>query len=136
MNTMEDLRREVASRMRASLHGREIDMVEQVTPELPHMLGITPLNKIHDPKNEEMTLLDPQHHFWQQYEDDPMEKVRVDLPDQSTYNVSFYGKGKVTVHGRNIPPETQVDVLRYITNEVVSNLKISSFQKKLGGNYQ
>ncbi len=70
MNTMEDLRREVASRMRASLHGREIDMVEQVTPELPHMLGITPLNKIHDPKNEEMTLLDPQHHFWQQYEED------------------------------------------------------------------
>jgi len=45
-------------------------MVEQVTPELPHMLGITPLNKIHDPKNEEMTLLDPQHHFWQQYEED------------------------------------------------------------------
>jgi hypothetical protein len=74
--------------------------------------------------------------FWQQYGEDPMEKVRVDLADQSTYNVSFYGKGKVTVHGRNIPPETQLDVLRYITDEVVSNLEIGSFQKKLGGDYQ
>jgi hypothetical protein len=55
--------------MRAAMHGREIDMVEQVKPELPHMLGITPLNKIHDPKNEEMTLLDTNHHFWQEYEE-------------------------------------------------------------------
>lgn len=70
MNTMADLRREVANRCRAALHGREIDMVEQAKPRLPHMLGITPLGKIHDPNNEEMTLLDPQHHFWQEYEED------------------------------------------------------------------
>lgn len=56
--------------MRAALHGREIDMVEQVKPRLPHMLGITPLGKVHDPNNEEMTLLDPQHHFWNEYEED------------------------------------------------------------------
>ena len=74
--------------------------------------------------------------IWHQYENDPMEKVRVDLPDQTTYNVSFYEKGKVTVHGRNIPEDIQVEVLQYITEEVVSNLDIDSFQKKLGGEYQ
>ncbi|MFB6245003.1 MAG: hypothetical protein ABEJ03_01520 [Candidatus Nanohaloarchaea archaeon] len=74
--------------------------------------------------------------FWQQYEKEPLEKARVDLPDQSTYNVSFYEKGKVTVHGQQIPPDVQVDVLRYITDEVVSNLDIDSFQKKLGGDYR
>lgn len=66
-NTMEDLRREVATRLRNSLHGREIDMLEGVRPRLPHMLGITPLNKVHDPKNEEGTLLDTTHHFWQDW---------------------------------------------------------------------
>jgi len=73
--------------------------------------------------------------IWNQYENDPMEKVRVDLPDHTTYNVSFYEKGKVTVHGRNIPSEVQVEVLRYITDQVVSNLDIDSFQKKLGGEF-
>jgi hypothetical protein len=33
------------------------------------MLGITPLGKIHDPNNEEMTLLDPSHNFWDEYEE-------------------------------------------------------------------
>jgi len=73
--------------------------------------------------------------IWNQYENDPMEKVRVDLPDHTTYNVSFYEKGKVTVHGRNIPADVQVEVLRYITDQVVSNLDIDSFQKKLGGEF-
>lgn len=63
---MADLREEVAIRLRNSLHGREIDTMEN-TVEIPHMLGITPLGKIHDPNNEELTLLDPKHEFWQQY---------------------------------------------------------------------
>jgi hypothetical protein len=67
---MADLRQEVASRLRNSLHGREIDMMEGVRPELPHMLGITPLNKVHDPNNEKMTLLDTKHPFWKEYEED------------------------------------------------------------------
>ena len=69
MNTMADLRREVASRLRNSLHGREIDMMEH-TVEIPHMLGVTPIGKIHDPQNEKLTLLDPQHQFWKNYDDD------------------------------------------------------------------
>jgi hypothetical protein len=70
VNTMADLREEVASRLRNSLHGREIDMMESVKPRLPHMLGITPLGKSHDPNNEQMTLLDTQHPFWHEYEED------------------------------------------------------------------
>jgi len=70
VNTMADLREEVATRLRNSLHGREIDTMDSVTPAVPHMLGITPLGKVHDPNNEEMTLLDTKHPFWQEYEDD------------------------------------------------------------------
>jgi len=73
--------------------------------------------------------------IWQQYEAEPLEKAKVDLPDRSTYNISFYEKGKITIHGRQIPKDVQVDVLRYITDEVVSNLDIDSFQKKLGGEF-
>lgn len=73
--------------------------------------------------------------FWRQYEKEPLEKAKVELPDDSTYNISFYEKGKVTVHGKNIEKEVQVDLLRFITDEIVSNLDIDSFQKKLGGGF-
>lgn len=69
VNTMADLREEVASRLRNAMHGREIDMMKN-SIELPHMLGITPIGKVHDPTNEEMTLLDTQHPFWQDYHKD------------------------------------------------------------------
>lgn len=74
---MEDLRQEVAVRLRNALHGREIDMVEQVKPHLPHMLGITPINSVHDPTDEDMTLLDPNHHFWNNYEEEVRTKNAV-----------------------------------------------------------
>lgn len=74
--------------------------------------------------------------FWDQYEEEPLEKVKVDLPNRATYNVSFYEKGKVTVHGQKIPEDVQVDVLQYITKQVISNLEIHSFQKKLGGEFE
>jgi hypothetical protein len=77
VNTMADLREEVASRLRNSMHGREIDMMESVKPRVPHMLGITPLGKVHDPNNEEMTLLDTKHPFWQDYEGDVRTKNQV-----------------------------------------------------------
>jgi hypothetical protein len=76
VNTMEDLRREVASRLRNSLHGREIDMMEH-KPRLPHMLGVTPLREVHDPNNEEMTLLDTKHPFWQDFEGDARTRSQV-----------------------------------------------------------
>lgn len=66
---MADLREEVATRLRNALHGREIDMMENRV-ELPHMLGITPIGKIHDPNNEDMTILDTKHPFWEDYHED------------------------------------------------------------------
>lgn len=73
--------------------------------------------------------------FWNRHKKEPLEKAKVDLPDRSTHRVSFYEKGKVTVHGQEIPADLQVDVLRFITDEVVSNLEIDTFQKKLGGEF-
>lgn len=68
-NTMLDLKEEVQTRLRNALHGREID--ERANDvRLPHMLGITPIGKVHDPKNEDMTLLDPEHPFWSSYHED------------------------------------------------------------------
>lgn len=77
VNTMADLREEVASRLRNSMHGREIDMMETVKPRVPHMLGVTPLGKAHDPKNEEMTLMDTKHPFWKEYEEEIRTKNQV-----------------------------------------------------------
>lgn len=74
--------------------------------------------------------------FWNRHKKEPLEKAKVDLPDRSTHRVSFYEKGKVTVHGQEIPADLQIDVLRFITDEIVSNLDIDSFQKKLGGEFQ
>lgn len=102
VNTMADLREEVASRLRNSLHGREIDMMETVKPRVPHMLGITPLGKIHDPENETMTLMDTRHPFWQEYEEDietnnqVMEKIQTairSLKEDNIFRMTYpYGE--------------------------------------------
>lgn len=69
MNTMEDLRKEVASLMRETIHGREIDTLEN-TVEVPHMIGVTPIGESHSPENERGTILDPSHEFWEEWHDD------------------------------------------------------------------
>lgn len=66
-NTMADLRREVARRLRDTLHGKEIDTLERGTPELEHMLGIVTLGAISTEKAEKGTLLDTDHTFWKSY---------------------------------------------------------------------
>jgi hypothetical protein len=70
MNTMRDLRATVAERLKETLDGSEIDMMDTVKPRVPHMLGVTELGEPHDPTNESGTLLDSQHEFWQEYEED------------------------------------------------------------------
>jgi ribosomal protein S27E len=66
MNTMQDLREEVASRMHETLHGREIDEYENRV-QIEHMLGITPIGEEHKPKNENGTILDADHEFWEDW---------------------------------------------------------------------
>lgn len=66
-NTMADLRREVARRLRETLHGREIDTMEKGMPELPHMLGIVTIGAISTNKATKGSLLDCDHEFWDSY---------------------------------------------------------------------
>ncbi len=69
-NTMKDLRRAVQARLHETLDGKELDMMEGITPKIPHMLGITSLNAVHTHYSEDGTLLDPTSDFWQNYEED------------------------------------------------------------------
>lgn len=69
-NTMADLRREVARRLRETLHGREIDTMEKGTPQMEHMLGVVTLGAISTEKSERGTILDPDHEFWESYYED------------------------------------------------------------------
>lgn len=69
-NTMTDLHREVQHRLYETIDDREMNMVEGPKPRIPHMLGITSMNAIHTRYAEEDTLLDPDHQFWQEYEDE------------------------------------------------------------------
>lgn len=66
-NNMADLRREVARRLNKTLDGKTVDMMEGVTPRLPHMIGATPLDKVVDPQDFSDTLIDPSHKFWDNY---------------------------------------------------------------------
>jgi len=100
MNSMEDLREEVAVRMRRVLHGQEIDTFKSDV-QIPHMLGITELGERHVEENEEHTLLDPSHEFWDAWHDDDVteyivnEKIQTairSLREDETLRVTYpYG---------------------------------------------
>lgn len=83
MNTMKDLRREVRQRLYETLDGKEFDMMEGVTPRIPHMLGITSMNAIHTRHSEEGTLLDPHSEFWQSYEEEINTKSKAERKIES-----------------------------------------------------
>lgn len=69
MNTMADLRRECATRLRDAVHGKEINMEEnRVTT--PHMLGIVPIGAQSNHRVESGTLLDCNHEFWDDFEEE------------------------------------------------------------------
>lgn len=70
VKTMTHLREEVAERLRETLHGKEVDMLNVVQPRIPHMLGVTPLDETHEPDKEKGTLLDPKYPFWSDYYQD------------------------------------------------------------------
>jgi len=82
-NTMADLRREVAKRLRETLHGREIDTMEKGMPELPHMLGIVTIGAISAPEAIKGSLLDCDHPFWDAYYEDVNTKGKAEREIQS-----------------------------------------------------
>jgi len=64
---MADLRREVAKRLKETLHGKEIDTIQKGMPETPHMLGIVTIGAISTDKAISGSLLDCTHEFWDSY---------------------------------------------------------------------
>lgn len=63
-----DLKEVVTKRLNESVDGEEVDTLRQDV-RIPHLLGITPLGTAHDRSNEEDTLLDPNHSFWNEYDE-------------------------------------------------------------------
>ena len=63
-----DLKEVVKKRLQQSVDGEEVDTLRQEVT-IPHLLGITPLGGAHDRSNEEDTLLDPNHSFWEKYDE-------------------------------------------------------------------
>ena len=72
--------------------------------------------------------------LWTDIGEEPIEKVRVNLPDKRVEKrVGFKDDGVVTIYGQNIAPKLSSSILRHITDEVVSNLESETFQQRLGG---
>jgi len=65
--TMYDLRVTVAERLRDTLHGKTVDMMQPVKPRLPHMLGFVEIGAVVDPNMIDGSLADPSHEFWDTY---------------------------------------------------------------------
>lgn len=64
MNTMDDLKREVLTRLQ-HLDGRYIESLSTVS--LPEMLGVIDVDEQYDTEDLKGTLLDPEHDFWDEY---------------------------------------------------------------------
>lgn len=101
MNTMRDLRELLVERMKETIDGREFDMEERQI-RVPHMIGVTPTDTIHNRGTEDGTLLDVQHEFWQNYEKDIRTKSQLQerirnalhtLSEDGTLNI-IYPKGR------------------------------------------
>lgn len=72
--------------------------------------------------------------MWPEYEDEPIQRVKVSLPDRPFQEAAGFKEGGVTtIYGRDLELSLCSRVLRHITDEVVSNLDVDSFQKRLGG---
>jgi hypothetical protein len=68
--------------------------------------------------------------WWDQYLADPFEQIMVSLPTEHVeFDVGFDDRGKIILYGRSIPINTQVKILQYIVDEIVSEyVSVHSFQ--------
>jgi hypothetical protein len=74
-----------------------------------------------------------QTNLWPDYGSEPVQKVKVSLPRNTSRNVGFDEEGVITIYGKEVPAEKCGTVLRYVTDEIIANLGTESFQRKLGG---
>jgi predicted nucleic-acid-binding Zn-ribbon protein len=120
MNTMKDLRREVRERLHDTLDGKEIDMMDGPTPRLPHMIGVTSLGAIHTHHSEDGTLFDPDHEFWQEYEEEvntpgkckrKIESAVRSLKEDDIFRMTYpYGEEADIVYCEVTPTDNSIDV--------------------------
>lgn len=68
-NTYAELNEEVATLLHETLHGRTVDMMQSIEPQLEHMLGYTPIGEPVRDHHCSGTLVDPDHEFWDNYKD-------------------------------------------------------------------
>lgn len=73
--------------------------------------------------------------LWQEYEDEPLSKVKVELPGGAENVTSGFSKnGTLVIYGRSIPMSQQIAVLKSITDNIVSEiLKQQTYQRRLQG---
>ena len=72
--------------------------------------------------------------FWEDYQVDPFEKVRVELPGQDVdVDVGFDESGTLVLYGRSMRYDIQARALRSVTDEVIDRyVKETDFQGTIG----
>lgn len=116
-NTMVDLRKLVAQKMRAALHGREFDVLEEDI-SVEEMLGIFDVGA----KNTDFsgTLLDPDHEFWDAWYED-------------VYSIRS-AESKIESAIRSLKADGHVDIVEPYGNEAdIIYVEVSVPQEQTGG---
>jgi len=74
--------------------------------------------------------------FWQRYEGEPVEKIKVKLPNEDKeVTVGFDKHGIVILYERSLDMDEQVEALQHVANNIISEFADQQYQKSLpGGN--
>lgn len=74
--------------------------------------------------------------FWQRYEGEPVEKIKVKLPNEDKeVTVGFDKHGIVILYERSLEMKEQVEALQHVATNIISEFAEQQYQKSLtGGN--
>jgi len=72
--------------------------------------------------------------FWQRYEGEPVEKIKVKLPnEEEEVTVGFDKHGIVILYERSLEIDEQVEALQHVANNIISEFVDQQYQKSLSG---
>lgn len=72
--------------------------------------------------------------FWQRYEGEPVEKIKVKLPNEDKeVTVGFDKHGIVILYERSLEMDDQVEALEHVANNIISEFAEQQYQKSLTG---
>jgi len=72
--------------------------------------------------------------FWQRYEGEPVEKIKVKLPnEEEEVTVGFDKHGIVILYERSLDMDEQVEALQHVANNIISEFVDQQYQKSLPG---